>query len=50
LLEEPFHQILPLHQVMPEFVLLGPRDFSPQCRQVVGQQIPEQDGLSVRKD
>jgi hypothetical protein len=50
LLEDSFHQILPLHQEMPEFVLLRPRYFSPQRRQVVGQQTPQQDGLSVGKD
>jgi hypothetical protein len=50
LLEDPFHQILPLHHQMPEFVPLRSRHFSLQCRQVIGQQIPQQDGLSVRKD
>jgi hypothetical protein len=39
-LEQPFHQILPLNQKMPEVALLSPRHFSHQSRQVVGQEIP----------
>jgi hypothetical protein len=50
LLEDSFHQILPLHQEMPELVLLRPRHFSLQCRQVVGQETLQQGGLGVGKD
>lgn len=50
LFEERFHQILPLHHLMPEFVPLCPGHFSLQCRQVVGQQVTQQDGLRIRKD
>lgn len=47
LLKQSFHQILALHHEMPEVVLLRPRHFSLQRRQVVGQEISQKDGLIV---
>jgi hypothetical protein len=48
--EKPFHQVLPLDHQVPKIVLLGPCHLPLQCRQVVSQEIPEEDCVIVRKD
>jgi len=47
LLDKSFHQVLPLHHEMPELMLLRPRRFSLQRRQVVGQELSQKDRLIV---
>lgn len=49
-LEEPFHQVLPLNHEMAEFVLLCSCHFPPQGWQVVSQEVPQKDALTLRKE
>jgi hypothetical protein len=49
LLEEPFHQILPLDHQVPQLMLLRSSHFPPQGRQVVVQQVAQNDGFVIRE-
>jgi hypothetical protein len=40
LVDQPLSQVLPLNQQVAKIVRVGPGYFSPERRQVVGQEIP----------